>query len=191
MSVPYEVLSEEETQHFIIKTVRFPEVETPSRLAFTHEGHYIGNHEFANRLIQEYGLSQIQPAHPSHSICSIGFNEKERKWYGWSHRAMCSFGVGSEVKQGDCAYKPKPDIIEWLKAKIDWYINIMEAKAFTFTRETFTMTVTCKSGLTITDQFKLEDCGRGEWKAQTEQDSKIMAQDFAKSVSSARIARFQ
>lgn len=32
---------------------------------------------------------------------SIGFSEKEQKWYGWSHRAMYGFGIGDTVKAGD------------------------------------------------------------------------------------------
>lgn len=38
---------------------------------------------------------------------SIGFSEKEQKWYGWSHRAIYGFGIGSKVKKGDCGYKGK------------------------------------------------------------------------------------
>lgn len=34
---------------------------------------------------------------------SIGFSEKEQKWYGWSHRAIYGFGVGHVVEDGDCA----------------------------------------------------------------------------------------
>ena len=33
---------------------------------------------------------------------NVGFSEKEKKWYGWSHRAIFGFGIGSEVKEGDC-----------------------------------------------------------------------------------------
>ena len=36
---------------------------------------------------------------------SIGFSEKEQKWYGWSPRAIYGFGIGSEVKEGDCGYE--------------------------------------------------------------------------------------
>lgn len=35
-------------------------------------------------------------------VCSIGFNEKEQKWYGWSHRAIFGFGIGSIVEEGSC-----------------------------------------------------------------------------------------
>lgn len=38
----------------------------------------------------------------THHVCSIGFCEKEQKWYGWSHRALCGFGIGDMVNEGDC-----------------------------------------------------------------------------------------
>ena len=40
----------------------------------------------------------------SHSGASIGFSEEEQKWYGWSHRAIYGFGVGSKVEKGNIAY---------------------------------------------------------------------------------------
>lgn len=38
----------------------------------------------------------------------LGFSEKEQKWYGWSHRAIYGFGIGSEVKDGDCCASKLP-----------------------------------------------------------------------------------
>ena len=37
---------------------------------------------------------------------STGFSESSQKWYGWSHRAIYGFGIGSTVKRGDIAYEP-------------------------------------------------------------------------------------
>lgn len=54
-----------------------------------------------DKYFKEHGIKP-QKADPSHSACSIGFSEKEQKWYGWSHRAMCGFGIGHKVKEGDC-----------------------------------------------------------------------------------------
>ena len=34
----------------------------------------------------------------------VGFSPKEQKWYGWSHRAIYGFGIGSTCKKGDCHY---------------------------------------------------------------------------------------
>lgn len=31
----------------------------------------------------------------------IGFSEKNKKWYGWSHRAICGFKVGDKVFEAD------------------------------------------------------------------------------------------
>lgn len=53
-----------------------------------------------------YNINTFEKAKPSHNVASIGFSESETKWYGWSHRAIYGFTIGSEVKRGDCAYKP-------------------------------------------------------------------------------------
>ena len=34
----------------------------------------------------------------------VGFSPKDNKWYGWSHRAIYGFEIGSECKKGDCNY---------------------------------------------------------------------------------------
>ena len=64
------------------------------------DGGYIGGLEdvwaYENRGIQDIQLGS------NTQTCCIGFNPVEEKWYGWSHRAMCGFGVGDIVKEGDC-----------------------------------------------------------------------------------------
>lgn len=40
-------------------------------------------------------------------MTSIGYNENTDTWYGWSHRAIYGFKVGSEVKEGDCGFNTK------------------------------------------------------------------------------------
>ena len=35
-----------------------------------------------------------------------GFSPKDGKWYGWSHRAIFGFEIGSTCKKGDCHYLP-------------------------------------------------------------------------------------
>lgn len=37
----------------------------------------------------------------------VGFSPKDNKWYGWSHRAIYGFSVGSTCKEGDCHFTPK------------------------------------------------------------------------------------
>jgi len=75
------------------------------RAAVNAAGDYIGDEETAKFLCSERGINP-ELASPSNSVCSIGFCKAEQKWYGWSHRAICGFGVGSEVKRGDCGYVP-------------------------------------------------------------------------------------
>lgn len=73
---------------------------TPMKWATNPEGDYIGNPRTAYRLCQKRG---IRPETTNgHRVCSIGFCEKEQKWYGWSHRAIYGFGIGDVVKEGDC-----------------------------------------------------------------------------------------
>jgi len=71
------------------------------KVAYTPEGHYIGEPRWAYRLIVTRGIKP-QLAAPDHKVCSIGFCEKEQKWYGWSHRAIYGFGIGDKVEEGDC-----------------------------------------------------------------------------------------
>jgi len=75
--------------------------EITMKSAYTPEGHYIGNPKWAHRLCKTWG---IKPGllHPTNKVCSIGFNSKDGKWYGWSHRAICGFQIGDVVKEGDC-----------------------------------------------------------------------------------------
>jgi len=73
------------------------------------EGYYIGNSKVAYRLIVKRGIKPepIQPANEEANggrgqTCCIGFSEREQRWFGWSHRAICGFGVGDVVQEGDC-----------------------------------------------------------------------------------------
>ena len=69
--------------------------------AYTPTGDYIGNKRMAHFLCSKKGIKP-EKADPTKKVCSIGFCEKEQKWYGWSHRAIFGFGIGSEVEEGDC-----------------------------------------------------------------------------------------
>ncbi len=84
------------------------------RSAYTLDKHYyIGDPVRAYRLCKIRGIKpQPRPkeTYPDEfseynsgagPTCSIGFCEHEQKWYGWSHRAICGFGVGSVVDSAD------------------------------------------------------------------------------------------
>jgi len=64
---------------------------------YTPKGDYIGNSREARYLCVKRNLTDLQKTSPNHCVCSIGFNEKEQKWYGWSHRAICGFGIGDRI----------------------------------------------------------------------------------------------
>lgn len=69
------------------------------RTAYTIDGDkYIGDEKTAKYLCKKKYLTKLQPrlGGPG-KICSIGFNEQEQKWYGWSHRAIFGFGVGDKI----------------------------------------------------------------------------------------------
>ena len=48
------------------------------------------------KILTKHGISPVK-AKSGHCVCSIGFSEKEQKWYGWSHRAMVGFGIGDKI----------------------------------------------------------------------------------------------
>lgn len=50
--------------------------------------------------IKSHGI-EPEKSDPSHSVCSIGWSEKEQKYYGWSHRAMIGFGIGDKIFDPD------------------------------------------------------------------------------------------
>lgn len=73
--------------------------------AYTPRGDYIGDAKTARRLVCERGIMP-EKRKPEHCCCSIGYSVKDGKWYGWSHRAIYGFKVGSTCKNGDCHYVP-------------------------------------------------------------------------------------
>ncbi len=74
---------------------------TVMKSAYNPSGDYIGNSVDGHRLVVKHGIAPEKRS-PSHGVCSIGFCEREQKWYGWSHRAIYGFGIGDVVKEGDC-----------------------------------------------------------------------------------------
>jgi hypothetical protein len=67
--------------------------------AFTTAGDYIGDAKDAERLIDKRGIAP-EPRMPG-QVCSIGFCERDQKWYGWSHRGIAGFGIGDVAKKSD------------------------------------------------------------------------------------------
>lgn len=74
-------------------------------VAYTPEGHYVGDLDTARWLVQKGITAKVQPKCGG-ATCTIGFSPHERKWYGWSSRAVAGFAVGDCVREGDCAFSP-------------------------------------------------------------------------------------
>lgn len=74
---------------------------------------------------------------PGHNVPSIGFSEKEQKWYGWSHRAIYGFGVGSQVKKGHAGYKGKQWTAKTLTDAKRMATDFAEAVSESKTRQTW------------------------------------------------------
>ena len=65
------------------------------------DGSYLGRVGMENDLnyLLKLGITeQVQSG--------LGFNPIEQKWYGWSHRAIFGFGIGSECKKCHAHFEP-------------------------------------------------------------------------------------
>lgn len=184
-----------EVRHVVIDGEEFGGEDVVLRLAYTPDNHYIGAPKLAYQLCKKRGIKP-EPIKPDDDICSIGFCEKKQKWYGWSHRAICGFGIGSTCKKGDCHYMPstpqelfdhitsideygyqqeKPENVEILptgvRVKKDMNRFIFDKKS---------EIVGTEPGEAMYYEIK---AGKGEWEAKTLDDAKEMAIAFAESVS--------
>ena len=142
----------------------------------------------------------------------VGFSHKDNKWYGWSHRAIFGFTIGSECKKGDCGYvgTTPEDLIE---DRYDFFVDISEECAQQHKDECQILEdssgirilttpiklavaqnmddlvdaidgeVTLVEETLFKDDFYTVKCGRGAWTAKTLDDAKLMAIDFNEGVS--------
>lgn len=146
---------------------------------------------------------ELQSSFEGKQTTNIGFNPEEQKWYGWSHRAIYGFGIGSTCKKGDCGYlaKDKEDFKdECLRFWGDDDYSIGDDKAYFGKGEGYDGKIV--EGVYVTYNFndkvpneKLrgtkyehfapfpKEWGKGEWTATTLEEAKQMAIDFAESVS--------
>ena len=56
------------------------------------------------RFFAEHGITKIMSAY-GNDVPSLGYSDSEKKWYGWSHRAIYGFKVGDKIKKGTCGYE--------------------------------------------------------------------------------------
>jgi len=171
-----------EIRHELIDGSDYGGDDLTLKSAYTPEGHYIGNSRDGYRLCKVMGIKP-ELSVPEHNVCSIGWCETKQKWFGWSHRAIYGFEVGSTTKLGDCGYKPS-NKDEFLDALKDWY-NDGRYDKLKFTELGGGVHIISTMGELSSEQFEPypDNWGKGEWTAYTLNDAKQMAKDFAEGVS--------
>jgi hypothetical protein len=170
------------------------------------DGSYIGDAKVGGnfiRLLARKGIYAPERASPGDNVASIGKSEKDGKWYGWSHRAMHGFEIGSSVKMGDCAFTPSnreeaaEDALRFWGDNEEYHKDSWvgddehrdpdgEGPEGCRVHWTYTDDVPNKKLRGTTSSMFCEypdEWGRGEWTAKTEEDAKQMAIDFANDVS--------
>ena len=172
--------------------IEMTHAETPS-------GDYIGNSKTAYMICKRRGIKP-EKRNPEHGSCSIGFCQKDQKWYGWSHRAIFGFGIGSKTSKGDCSYSPTDwdDFIEY--SVRFWTQDSHEDVTGERGKDAEGRDVAIVKWVTVADKklvpneamhgkaggvemYPPDKWGRGEWEAKTLEDAKQMACDFAEGVS--------
>jgi hypothetical protein len=164
---------------------------------YAPDGSYIGAEKDVRYLVEDLGIAP-QLAHKGDKVCSIGWCEKDQKWYGWSHRAICGFGIDSIVRYGDCAYEaPNADafgrsIMEFF-CDSEWHENCNHRPSVdadgvqgVLVSATYNDRVPNeKLHSTVYSHFSPypSKWGRGEWVAGDVNDAKEMAIAFANAVS--------
>ena len=170
-------------------------------VAYNHNGDYIGDSKWAYRLAHKF-KAVPELAKPGNRTCSIAWSEKDQTWYGYSHRAIYGFKVGSTVKRGDCAYTPV-DQIDYARELVQFFHNpeYHEDTWYELGRD-FIPGMGYVAGVWIHSIYNdrcpnqqlhgtkrkhfypnPEEWGRGEWAAETLEDAKEMAIAFAEDVS--------
>ena len=161
----------------------------------------VGMENHLNFLLKRGITEQIQDGYGEPNTCCIGFNPIEKKWYGWSHRAIFGFGIGSECKKGDCHYEPSnkedfkedclrfwgdTDMYETYKTNPIAEEGEQDGKLGVWVRYTYNDKVPNEE---MRGQISGVFCeypekyGKGEWVAETIEDAKQMAIDFARNIS--------
>lgn len=169
-----------------------------TKAAYSLDGYYIGESKLAYRLNKKYGITHFEKKKEDSKLCAIGFSPKEQKWYGWSHRAIFGFGIGSECKKGDCHYKGenKEKCIEDIKNFWDgpYYKDIIAYEGESVESGEIGIVIEWTYKETVPNQelrgtkgrafsYYPKKFGNGEWVAKTMEDAKQMAIDFSDSVS--------
>lgn len=165
----------------------------------SEDGGYVGHRTGLGspgylRWLLHHGI-RPELAAPEDRACSVG-RGRDGRWYGWSHRAAGSFGIGDRVTPGHVAYVPSNSADFLLQCVKFWssdtHLNIRgeggshEGRAGVWVHWTYSDSVLNESirgnpGRVFNEHP--DQWGRGTWTATTDEDARQMACDFASGVS--------
>ena len=83
-----------------------PGDRTLMKQAYTKSGDYIGDPKCARYLVNKRGIIHFLKRTKESCVVSVGYSPKEKKWFGWSHRAIFGFRPGSKCRKGSVQYVP-------------------------------------------------------------------------------------
>jgi len=162
--------------------------------AYTPEGDYIGSAMDAYSIVCEHCIKP-EKISPDYDICTIGFCEKDQKWYAWRESTIVGFGIGSSIKRNSLAYRPDGDhydeIISELSGRTLWDKRVIfevsqNGVKFSYQAPVYKTNPEDGTKTVVPDCYKtiegVEPYGRGEWEAKTLDDARVMACDFAESL---------
>ena len=88
--------------------------------ASKQDGSYLGPPEEPFGMIKKHGITEFYRNKPGHNTASVGWSQAQQKWYGWSHRAIHSFGVGYIVtKDADLVHNGDQTILGMRAGNLD------------------------------------------------------------------------
>ncbi|KKM03374.1 hypothetical protein LCGC14_1775070 [marine sediment metagenome] len=160
------------------------------KTAYTTSGDYIGDPKRAYWLCKKCGIAP-EKISPDHNVCSIGFCKKDKKWAGWSHRGMFMFGIGSKTKKGDCGFVHGNVLELFASFSDDEKARVVKVDADGITMRHDNVRQVPESPkigeevewVPAEPSYQTIEVGRGEWTAETLDEARLMAIDFAKGVS--------
>jgi len=186
------------TKDYLTKVAYITEIDVMNNGDLTAAYHS----KFDDSYITFVGLEDGLKYFAEHEITDelthgVGFSPKENKWYGWSHRAIYGFQIGSTCKKGDCHYRAANIEDEIEAAILFWSDNGRFDVKAKHLPDTQVITVSWLNDVTEANKKLVGnviaggnvDChyeipfGHGEWTAKTLEDAKQMAIDFNKGVS--------
>ena len=155
---------------------------------WTPDEKYIGQPPMGHRICVQWGIVP-EPATPESNTCSIGFCEQDQKWYGWSHRSIFGFGIGHAVSVGSAGYLPaskeafrRQMLSNWSPSE-QMSARIEEGKVGPEGAEGIKIEWDKHDDIMGIFHPYPEKWGRGTWVAETPEDCKQMAIDYAGGVS--------